>query len=65
MVKLQDRLTEIFLRAAFEKYPDLHTHTILEAWVEGDNQNSFVIKSKRTDENGTQIFLTRLTVNIS
>lgn len=65
MVKLQDRLTDIFLRAAFEKYPDLHTHKIIKAWVEGDRQDSFVIQSQRTDENGTQVFFTRLTVNIS
>lgn len=64
MGNLTDGLTDIFLRAAFKKCPDLDNHEIIEAWFEGDEHDTIVIKSKRTDENGTIFYFTRLTVNV-
>lgn len=64
MMKLTDRLADIVLKRAFEKCPDLDNHEILEAWFEGDEHDCLVIQSRRTDDNGTQIFFTRLRVKV-
>lgn len=56
--KSSDKLGEICLKRAYELYPDLISHEITDYWF--DDEGAFVIKSKFTNENGTQIYFTRL-----
>lgn len=54
-----DKLAGICLKRVYELRPELLEHEILEAWFEGEGKFAFVIKSKLTNENGTQIYFTR------
>lgn len=59
MNEATDKLGEILIKRAYKLYPDLINHEIIQCWFGCDNE--FIIKSKLTNENGTQIYLTRLT----
>lgn len=52
-----DKLGEICLKRVYELRPELLNHQILDSWFEG--VSVFVIQSKFTNENGTQIYFTR------
>lgn len=52
---------KINLNRLYKACPDLVNHEIVNSWF--DDEGALVIESKFTNEYGTQIYFTRLTLN--